>query len=271
MTPRPDLPTPDYSDDHDEPVGTLLSRRDALALLGTSGLLWLAGCARDGGAAGMGGAAAPAASSADGVTLPAGACVARPELTEGPYYVDVNLDRSDIRSDPAEGGAVKPGMPLRLTFNVSRIDGGGCAPLSGAMVEVWQCDALGVYSSVNDPGFRTLGEQFLRGHQRTDANGVARFTTIYPGWYRGRAVHIHFKVRSPAGAGRAHEFTSQLFFPDELTDRVHAQAPYAQKGQRDRRNAQDGIYRQGGAQLLLDPVPGGDGYDASFAMGLQLA
>ena len=199
-----------------------------------------------------------------------GSCIVRPELTEGPYYVDEELNRSDIRSDPSTG-TVKPGALLRLTFNVSQITGNACAALAGAVVDVWHCDALGVYSDVSDPSFHTVGQKFLRGYQITDANGAASFTTIYPGWYRGRAVHIHFKVRSAAGASSAYEFTSQPFFDDTLTDQVHAQQPYAAKGQRTLRNSGDGIYQQGGSQMLLSVSQTSDGYAATFDIALQTA
>ncbi len=173
------------------------------------------------------------------------ACVVRPQQTEGPYFVDERLNRSDIRSDPASG-AVKPGAPLQVVFRVSQLSGGACTPLSGAQVDVWHCDALGAYSDVRDPGGNTLGQKFLRGFQVTDVSAVVRFTTIYPGWYEGRAVHIHFKIRTDAGAGRGREFTSQLYFDDALTDRVHAQAPYASRGQQRMRNDRDGIFQRGG-------------------------
>jgi protocatechuate 3,4-dioxygenase beta subunit len=141
-------------------------------------------------------------------------------------------------------------------------------PLEAASVDVWHCDALGV-SDAQDPGFSTKGQKFLRGYQVTDASGKAQFTTIYPGWYQGRAVHIHFKIRNAAPAGKAFEFTSQLFFNEDLTDQVHAQSPYAQKGQRTLKNDGDMIYRSGGAQLLLDAAKSGDGYAATFDVGLQ--
>jgi len=240
--------------DDDRPIGYLLTRRETLGLLGAGGLAALA--------AGSG-AFRPAAAAEPG------ACVARPALTEGPYFVDVKLDRSDIRSDPSDG-SVKPGAPLRLALRVLRLAAGVCAPLPGATLDVWHCDALGAYSDVSDPSGSTVGKRFLRGYQVTDADGLARFTTIYPGAYPGRAVHIHFKVRSAAGGGRMHEFTSQLFFDDGLTDQVHAQPPYTSRGQSRLPNARDGIYRNAGTLLTLVVAPAAPGYAASFDLALQI-
>jgi protocatechuate 3,4-dioxygenase beta subunit len=242
-------------------VGRLLSRREILALLGASGIAALAGCkpSRDAAAVGM----------ANGSVLPS--CIVRPEQTEGPYFVDGRLDRSDIRSDPANG-AIKAGAPLQLAIVVSRIgDGGACAPLAGARVDLWQCDAAGIYSGVNDPSFDTLGQQFLRGHQLTDATGTVRFTTIYPGWYRGRTVHAHFKVRTDPAAARGSEFTSQLYFDDAVTDRVHAREPYASMGPRTVRNEGDGIFRRNGDQLMLAVKEEAQGYAGTFHLGLRMA
>jgi protocatechuate 3,4-dioxygenase beta subunit len=146
----------------------------------------------------------------------------------------------------------------------------GCVPLEGATVDVWHCDALGVYSDVDDPGFSTVGQQFLRGYLVTDASGVAAFTTIYPGWYQGRAVHIHFKVRGTADAGQSFEFTSQLFFRDAQSDEVFTQAPYASKGQRTLLNAGDNIYQAGGSQLTLALTPAAQSYTTMFDIGVQL-
>jgi protocatechuate 3,4-dioxygenase beta subunit len=139
------------------------------------------------------------------------------------------------------------------------------------MVHVWQCDAVGVYSGVRGPGAGSNpNDDALRGTQATGKTGVVRFTTIYPGWYRGRAVHVHFKIRTKA-AGQASEYTSQLLFPEALTDKVHAQAPYASHGRRDTLNARDGIYRGGGDQLLLDPKPASAGYHAPIDIALDLS
>ena len=233
----------------------LLSRREVLIFLGTTGAAWL-----------MAGSLNPKLVVA-GTVVPS--CVVRPEQTEGPYFVDERLNRSDIRSDPTDG-RVKSGTQLALTLQVSRLGAGDCHPLPGAQVDIWHCDALGVYSDVRDPGFNTIGQKFLRGYQVTDGRGEARFVTLYPGWYAGRTVHIHFKIRTAPRAQRSFEFTSQLYFDDGLTDRVHAAPPYAAQGPRTARNQHDWIFRRGGDQLMLAPTREADGYAASFAIGLLL-
>ena len=138
-----------------------------------------------------------------------GACVLTAALTEGPYFIDQKLNRSDIRTDPVTG-IISTGIPLALTFNVS-------------------------------------------------------------GWYSGRAVQTHFKLRLCAGATKTYEFTSQVFFDDALTDKVQSQAPYNAKGQRDLRNERDGIYREAGKIMVLDVAHTGDGYGATFGVGLDLS
>lgn len=242
-------------DRDDVQVGQLLTRREALALIGVSGAAILTGCT-----------AAQGGDPKSAVHLPG--CVVRPEQMEGPYFVDEKLNRSDIRSDPANG-AVKAGVPLLLAINVSRIAGGACSPIAGAQVDLWHCDGLGVYSDVTDPQFSTVGQKFLRGYQVTDAAGTAQFTTIYPGWYPGRAVHIHFKIRTDPGAARGQAFTSQLYFDEAVTDAVHARAPYASKGPRTTKNSDDSIFSRGGEQLILAAKATDQGYTATFDIGLQ--
>jgi protocatechuate 3,4-dioxygenase beta subunit len=267
------------TDNDDAPIGRILSRRDVLTVLGISSAGLLAACApggvlsaspaasSDAAAASTAASAAPA-SAAGSVAVAVPSCVVRPALTEGPYFVDEKLNRADIRSDPSSG-TVRPGAVLALTFNVSRVSSGSCVALQGAQVDVWHCDALGVYSDATDPTFNTKGQKFLRGYQATDANGQAKFTTIYPGWYQGRAVHVHFKIRTTAANGAVSDFTSQLFFDETLNDQVLAQAPYSAKPASGRlRNSGDGIYQGGGEKLLVKPAQSGSGYAVSFDIGL---
>lgn len=246
-------------DADDVPVGHLLSRRHALALLGLSGAATALGCARD------------ASTTTDREVAPpvsVGPCVVRPVQTLGPYFVEEDLNRSDVRTDPATGIA-RAGTPLTLAFTVSQLRGTSCALLPNAQVDIWHCDAAGAYSDVNDPGFNTRGQKWLRGWQRTDAAGAARFTTIFPGWYSGRAVHIHFRIRATVNA-RGYDFVSQLYFSDALIDRIHAQAPYAARGTRNVRNARDGLFAQGGSQLTLDATEGPGGVSAALGVALQV-
>lgn len=240
----------------DRQVGQVLTRREAVSLIGVSGFAALMGWSSIKGR------------EARAAAVPA--CVVRPEQTEGPYFVEELLNRSDIRSDPASG-VVKPGTPLELAINVSRVSRGDCTPLPGAQVDVWHCDALGVYSDVTDPRFNTVGQKFLRGYQVTDAAGAARFVTVYPGWYEGRTVHIHFKIRTDPTAARGHQFTSQMYFDDALSQVVYRKPPYAAKGQRTARNGDDRIFQDGGTQLMLAPRASSDGYSATFGIGLQIA
>jgi protocatechuate 3,4-dioxygenase beta subunit len=230
--------------DDDRPVGRVLRRREVLALIGASAL--------------------GASSAARAV-----ACVARPQQTEGPFFVDERLTRSDVRADPASG-RVSPGAPLELTLALAALAAGTCTPLRGAVVEIWQCDAAGRYSDVRDFSGSTQGQRFLRGNQVSDAEGLVRFVTIVPGWYEGRAVHIHFAIDTQDGGRRMRRFTSQLYFDDAFLDRVHAQPPYAARGPRRLRNADDFLYRAGGAQLVLDAQDRGERLAARFDVGLTL-
>ena len=276
-------------DNDDRQVGRILSRREVLALVGAAGAAVLAGCGPASDAAQPTSAATPvqsataapvaqaataapsataapvaqAATAAPSATLPA--CVVSPELTEGPYFVDAGLNRADIRSDP-NSGELRPGVPLALTLRVAQVSADACAPLAGALVDIWQCDALGVYSDVGEAS----GQLFLRGQQVTDASGAASFITIYPGWYPGRTVHIHFKVRAAAGASQTYEFASQLFFDEALSDTVFTLAPYVGRGQSTTRNAADNTYAASGGQLLLALALAVEGYSANFDIGLEL-
>src|SRR5436190_11060897 len=159
-------------------------------------------------------------------------CVpATPTVTEGPYWVDEKLFRSDIRTDP-NTGVSRAGVPLTLTINVENVLG-GCSALAGAYVDIWHCDAKGIYSdeSTYNPGggtgtVNTSGQKFLRGYQITDQNGQVQFTTIYPGWYNGRTIHIHIRVRTYSGATAVGNFVSQIFFDESTNNAVLAETAY---------------------------------------------
>lgn len=240
----------------DTPSEHILSRRQVVKLLGATGAIWLAGGGLTSRPALAGATESP--------------CVVRPEQMEGPYFVDERLRRSDIRSDPTND-QIKQGTPLTLTFQVMSLIADNCRPLPGAQVDIWHCDAMGVYSDVQDPGFDTLGQKFLRGYQITDAEGSVRFLTIYPGWYPIRTVHIHLKIRTAPVAYKSFEFTTQLYFPDELTDQIHTSPPYSSMGPRRVRNRRDRIFWYGGDRLMLAPTPAPGGYSAKFMIGLQLS
>jgi protocatechuate 3,4-dioxygenase beta subunit len=186
-----------------------------------------------------------------GVASGAISCVLTPELTEGPYYISGEKVRRNI----TEG---RPGVALALELTV--VDSSTCKPIRGASVDIWHCDALGVYSGVQG----NTGT-FMRGVQRTDANGLARFATVYPGWYTGRAVHIHVKVH--VGGTVVH--TGQFFFHDAVTDAVYTQAPYNTRGARDVRDSSDSIYRNGGSRSLLAVTKSGAGYVGRITMGVH--
>jgi protocatechuate 3,4-dioxygenase beta subunit len=183
---------------------------------------------------------------------------------EGPFYLDLGLVRGDI----TEGLA---GTPLALAITV--VEAGSCAPIAGAAVDVWHADPRGEYS-----GFLAGedGTTYLRGIQVTDRVGRARFRTVYPGWYPGRSVHVHVKVdrgrTDPSEAAGRIVHTGQLFFPDDLTDRVLRAAPYAARGEPDTRNDDDALFDgAGGPDAIARVAARPAGYGASISVGVAPA
>jgi protocatechuate 3,4-dioxygenase beta subunit len=224
-----------------------LTRR--AALLRAAGLVTTA-------AAGSAWAESAAASGPAAVSSGLVSCVLTPELTEGPYYIAGEKVRRNI----TEG---RPGTPLTLRTTV--INASTCKPIKSAAVDIWHCDAGGVYSGFGSAAGAPAKATFLRGIQWTGADGVATFQTIYPGWYRGRAVHIHVKVH--VGGNVVH--TGQFFFPDALTDIVYKAAPYNARGPRDQRNPNDSIFVNGGSKGLLALRKSGSGYLGTISMGVH--
>jgi protocatechuate 3,4-dioxygenase beta subunit len=193
-------------------------------------------------------------------------CALTPSKDEGPYFVDEQLLRSDITVEPS-GEGPQEGIGLKLRLVLVRSDG-DCGPVAGAHVDVWHCNALGIYSDAVREG--TSGRKFLRGCQISDASGEVRFTTILPGWYSGRCVHIHFKVRLFDGERHRYEFTSQLFFHQDLVDGIMtSHQPYASRGKPEVSNDEDGIYGNDGWKLTL-PLQhvDHDAFDGTIVVGL---
>ena len=235
---------------HSEEEGPRLNRRRLLAWAGGLAITALVpGCGRDG----RGPDAAPTsteASTATGTSPATPDCVLAPELTEGPYYLDLEKVRRDI----TEG---RPGIKLDLAVNVVEAD--ACEPIRDAAVDVWHCDAAGEYSGVEGNA-----ETFLRGVQMTDANGRAEFRTIYPGWYPGRAVHIHVKVH----LGASETYTGQLFFDDAVTQAVYEAPPYNVRPGPDVTNEADGIFGESDGATTL-AVRAGDPYRGEVTLGVR--
>lgn len=203
----------------------------------------------------VGAAGAAAIAGLSAVRRAGGDCTATISQTQGPYWVDELLNRVDIRPDPATG-VLQQGLPLRLSINVSETQGGVCSPLVGAWVDIWHCSATGAYSDEPAGGGNpnTLGQKWLRGYQVTDSHGNVRFITVYPGWYMGRTVHIHFRVRRFAGATTTFNFTSQIYFDDAISNSIFARmAPYnTHLGRNPATNQQDMLYNASLLSRLAD-------------------
>lgn len=238
---------------------TKLARRRFMQWMAASAGLFMAACHRD--------------KSISAAELPKG-CVVRPEQTEGPFYFDTQLERADIRSEPATG-ELKEGIPLVLNIQVSALQDGSCAPLQNAIVDIWHCDASGIYSSVK-PGRMQAADtsdlKFLRGYQKTNDNGDVSFLTIFPGWYDGRTAHIHFKIRASLLDQSTYEFTSQIYFEDAFSQRMYTNGVYIRDRAQRVTNRNDGIFRQdGGEKLMVDPVLNDNLYIAQFDITLDFA
>lgn len=210
-----------------------------------------------------------ARSAAEGATTRPD-CVLTPEQEEGPFYIDLARVRRDIVEN-------RPGVPLALALTV--VDSNTCRPVRDAAVDVWHCDALGVYSG--EPSEGSEGKTYLRGIQLTDGHGLAEFVTIYPGQYPGRTTHIHVKVHiggrhgdgTYSGGHVSH--TGQLFSSDRHDAEVFALAPYSRNtAELTPRNA-DGVFRsQGGSSSVLTLARAGnslarDGFTARVTLGVD--
>lgn len=216
-----------------------LARREVLGVLGATGAALALGCATS-----------PTSSSGGSSS---GSCAVTPNETAGPFPSLTDLFRSDIR----EGRA---GVLLTLTLKVVNVSN-GCSAVSGADVEIWHCDVTGNYSQYG----AQVGQTFLRGIQTTNANGEVTFTTIYPGWYQGRATHIHLEVK----VNNVVVKVSQMAFPESVNNQVYSSGTYASRGLNPTSNASDGIFADSLSQELVTPVGSpAAGYTASWQIGI---
>lgn len=230
------------------------TRRDVLAFLGAAGLASLvAACDSTKKTGASNSAPAPGRAASTAGTAASGACLLSPEQTDGPFFIPGEAVRVDI----TEG---TPGLPLRLAFVVR--DVAKCAAVPNAAIDIWHADASGNYSGFNATA---ANRAFLRGIQVTDARGGAGFRTIYPGWYQGRATHIHVKVH--VGGNVAH--TGQLYFDDAISRAVYDAPPYRGRTGARTLNSQDGIYASGGAESTLRLTPDGSGYVGAITLGIK--
>ncbi len=219
----------------------------------------------EGGAAGEGGA---------GGEPPA--CVAKNEATAGPYPNLAPLDRRDVRANTTGDTTPKAGAELVLRVRVMDL-GALCAPIEGAVVDIWQCDAVGDYASYSP--FNTVGQDFLRGYQKTDAQGVAELLTIFPGSYSGRALHIHFSIRASAGtlvqnaSGPSQQdiFIAQLYFEQADAAAIFDAYPIYLQGAPITLNHFDGIYNISGNDLVVSLSESLTGYVGEVTIGVNRA
>jgi protocatechuate 3,4-dioxygenase beta subunit len=170
-----------------------------------------------------------------------------PGLEEGPFWVDGMPERVDVRSDSTTG-VYQAGMPLYLALTVSQLSDTApytIKPLAGARIDIWNCNADGLYSAEESQG--TTDDDFLRGYQVTNAHGIAEFLTNYPGWYSGRTLHVHFRLRTYDTSGDVtYDLATQVFFDETVTKQVYALAPYsARAAARDTLNATDRVFTGG--------------------------
>jgi protocatechuate 3,4-dioxygenase beta subunit len=237
-----------------------INRREALGLLSAAGFAFAAGC----GSSPTGATSTTSSgTTSNGTTGGSGAatCAVTPEETAGPYPDRTGMlnNLAFYRQDITEG---RSGLPLTLIITVVNATN-GCAPVTNASVEVWQCDAAGTYSEYG----AGAGQTFLRGLQTTDTNGVVRFRTIYPGWYQGRATHIHLEVFVNGAVVK----TTQIAFPEDVSAAVYGTGVYASHGQNLTTNSRDNVFSDGTAYELAT-LSGSttSGYTATLTVGVSV-
>jgi protocatechuate 3,4-dioxygenase beta subunit len=240
------------------PANRRVSRRRLLETLGLAGSALLTGCS----SSAMSASAATSASA--GGSTATSSCAVTPEETAGPYPDRTGMINQPafFRQDITEG---RSGVPLTLMLTVVNV-AKSCAAVASASVEIWQCDASGNYSEYAQPGYNGVGQTFLRGLQMTDAAGRVTFRTIYPGWYQGRATHIHVQIFVNGSVIK----TTQMAFPEDVTAAVYRTGVYASHGQNSTSNGGDMVFADG-TQYEMPAISGdpSGGYTAALTIGVS--
>ena len=248
-----------------EGVDKEISRRQAIGLLAVAGAGVMLGCG--------GGTKTSTATTTTATATSNTSCTVTPEGEEGPYFVDdsaTGFARSDIRSN-LDGTNTQSGIPLTLSIYAYDSEN-SCAAMANVQIDIWHCNGSGIYSAedVED----TTGETWLRGYQITDANGLASFKTIVPGWYAGRTTHIHLRLRSTYDSTTTGGTnTTQLFFLQDVIDTINTTiSPYSAEGTNPTTNASDHVYsgETDGANLLTLSGDNNNGYAATIKINLPI-
>ena len=244
------------------PLNQKLNRREAIEALGAVGVAFMVGC----GSSPTSPTTTTSTSGSSGTTgAGTSSCAVTPGETAGPYPDRIGMinNTAYFRQDITEG---KSGLALALTLSIVNVPS-SCSAVSGANVEIWQCDATGNYSEYSQPGYNGTGQTFLRGVQTTDNNGTVAFRTIYPGWYMGRATHIHVEVFVNGAVVK----TTQIAFPEEVSAAVYRTGVYASHGQNATANAADNVFSDG-TQYEMATLSGDatSGYSASLTIGISV-
>ncbi len=247
-----------------------LSRRQAIGILAVAGAAAMIGC---GGGKAATSTSTSTTSTSTSTTGSSTSCTVTPEGEEGPYFVDdsvTGFNRSDIRSN-LDGSNIQSGIPFTLSIYVYDSEN-SCAAMANVQVDIWHCNASGIYSAEDVES--TSGETWLRGYQLTDANGLATFVTIIPGWYAGRTTHIHLRLRSTYDStSTGGTNTTQLFFPQDTIDTINTTiSPYSGEGTNPTTNATDHVYsgEVDGANLLTLSGDNTSGYTATIKLNLPI-
>jgi protocatechuate 3,4-dioxygenase beta subunit len=241
-----------------------VSRRKAIGMLAVAGASAMLGC---------GGGTKTTTTTTSTTTGSSTSCTVTPEGEEGPYFVDdsaTGFNRSDILSN-LDGSSTQSGIPLTLSIYVYDSEK-SCAAMAGVQVDIWHCNASGIYSAEDVES--TAGETWLRGYQLTDANGLATFVTIIPGWYQGRTTHIHLRLRSTYDSTTTGGTnTTQLFFPQDTIDTINTTiSPYSAEGTNPTTNATDHVYsgEVEGANVLTLSGDTTSGFTATAKINLPI-